>query len=90
MSMPVIPTVRYPVMLQEWRHLHWARSQGLPVPAAVAACEYIGPWGRLQSALAVEELAGMVPLHQAIPAAAAALDPGQFTAWKRGLTVSMM
>src|SRR2546423_2489451 len=26
MSMPVIPTVRYPVMLQEWRHLtflHW-------------------------------------------------------------------
>src|SRR5712691_5584780 len=41
--------------LQEWNHLAWARSQGLPVPAAVAASEYIGPWGRLQCCLAVEE-----------------------------------
>src|SRR5690349_6032107 len=42
--------------LQEWHHLQWARAQGMPVPAAVAAGEYIGPWGRLQSFLAVEEL----------------------------------
>ena len=58
--------------LQEWQHLEWASAAGLPVPAAVAAGEFIGPWGRLQSFLAVEELHGMLPLHEAIPAAAVA------------------
>jgi heptose I phosphotransferase len=71
--------------LQEWQNLEWARSADLPVPAAVAAGEYIGPWGRLQSFLAVEELAGMLPLHEAIPAAAALLEAAAFTRWKRGL-----
>jgi len=71
--------------LQEWRHLDWARSVGMPVPAAVAACEYIGPWGRLQSFLAVEELAGMLPLHEAVPSAARNLSPALFRRWKRGL-----
>jgi hypothetical protein len=75
--------------LQEWHHLEWARAAGLPVPAAVAAAEYIGPWGRLQSFLAVEELHGMLPLHEAIPAAAAALDPLTFHRWKRSLIVEM-
>src|SRR5205807_3575961 len=51
--------------LQEARHLEWARRHNLPVPAVVAAGESIGPWGRLQSFLAVEELTGMLPLHQA-------------------------
>src|SRR5262245_49360752 len=46
--------------LQEWRHLEWARSEGMPVPDAMAVCEYIGPWGRLQSFLAVRELTGML------------------------------
>ena len=70
---------------QEYRHLEWARRHGLPVPAAVAAGEYLGPWGKLQSFLAVEELTGMVPLHEAIPAAAVALAPPQFETWKRSL-----
>jgi heptose I phosphotransferase len=70
---------------QELRHLEWARAQGIPVPAVVAAGEYIGPWGKLQSFLAVEELADMLPLHEAIPAAAARLDPAVFRSWKRGL-----
>jgi heptose I phosphotransferase len=74
---------------QEWEHLEWARSAGLPVPPAVAAAEYIGPWGRLQSFLAVEELAGMLPLHEAIPAAARALDPATFSQWKRALTAEL-
>lgn len=72
--------------LQEWRHLQWARAQGLPVPATVAAGEFIGPWGQLQSFLAVEELTGMLPLHEAIPAAAQRLQPAEFQRWKRGLT----
>ncbi len=71
--------------LQEWEHLRWARAQGLPVPEAVAGGEFIGPWGRLQSFLAVKELTGMLPLHQAVPAAAARLDPVTFRRWKRGL-----
>src|SRR5213079_2543628 len=75
--------------LQEWDHLEWARREGVPVPAAVAAGEYIGPWGRLQSFLAVEELADMLPLHEAVPAAAARLDPATLRRWKRGLVLEM-
>jgi heptose I phosphotransferase len=71
--------------VREFHRLEWARTQGLPVPAAVAAGEFIGPWGRLQSFLAVEELAGMLPLHEAIPAARRALAPTEFARWKRGL-----
>ncbi len=83
------PDAGWSPALQEWRHLEWARAQGVPVPAAVAAGEYIGPWGRLQSFLAVEELTGMVPLHEAIPAAAAALDGATFRRWKRGLIAEL-
>jgi len=75
--------------VQEWRHLEWARGQGMPVPAAVAAGEYIGPWGRLQSFLAVEELAGMMPLHEAVPAARDCLRPEAFARWKRGLAMEL-
>jgi hypothetical protein len=60
------------------------------VPEALAAGEFIGPWGRLQSFLAVEELTGMLPLHQAIPAAAARLDPRSFERWKHGLIHEMV
>lgn len=79
------PDVCWSPGLQEWNHLEWARAQGLPVPRALAAGEFIGPWGRLQSFLAVEELTGMLALHEAVPAAAAQLDPSSFRRWKRGL-----
>src|SRR5262245_49039293 len=49
---------------REWLHLGWASEQGMPVPEPVAVGEFIGPWGRLRSFLAVEELTGMVPLHE--------------------------
>lgn len=75
--------------LQEWRHLQWASAAGIPVPRAVAAAEYIGPWGRLQSILAVEELAGMLALHEAIPLAQERLRPGDFRRWKAGLCREM-
>jgi Lipopolysaccharide kinase (Kdo/WaaP) family len=72
--------------MQERRNLEWALEQGLPVPNIVAAGEFLGPWGKLQSFLAVEELTNMLPLHQAIPLAARQLDPAAFRAWKAGLT----
>lgn len=81
----ILPHIGCSPAFQEWDHLEWARQEGFPVPCALAACEYIGPWGRLQSFLAVEELADMQALHQAIPAAAAQLAPGTFRRWKRGL-----
>jgi hypothetical protein len=75
--------------VQEYHHLQWARAQGVPVPRAVAAGEYIGPWGRLRSFLAVEELTGMLPLHEAVPLAAGKLEPAAFRGWKRGLVLEM-
>jgi hypothetical protein len=75
--------------LEEMRHLEWAQAEGLPVPAVVAAGEYLGPWGRLQSFLAIEELAGMLPLHEAVPAAARSLGAGDFRRWKATLIAEM-
>ena len=84
------PNAGWSPALQEWKHLEWAKRKGLPVPEAVAGAEYIGPWGRLQSFLAVEELTGMVALHEAIPLAAARLDPVSFRRWKDGLVREMV
>jgi heptose I phosphotransferase len=72
--------------LQEWQRIRWAREQGFPVPRAVAAGQFVGPWGRLQGFLAVEELHGMLPLHEAVPRASRTLDERSFARWKRGLT----
>jgi len=83
------PSAGWSPALQEWDHLRWAQAQGLPVPEVVAGGEFIGPWGRLQSFLAVKELTGMLPLHEAIPAAASQLAPAEFCRWKRGLAVEM-
>jgi heptose I phosphotransferase len=69
----------------EWKHLEWARQQGVPVPRVVAAGEFIGPRMQLRSFLAVEELTDMLPLHEAIPLASRQLPPDVFRAWKRGL-----
>ena len=69
----------------EFDHLNRARGLGLAVPDVVAAGERIGPWGRLQSFLIVAELTGSLPLHEAIPALSARLDPPAFERLKRGL-----
>jgi hypothetical protein len=84
-----MPTRAWSPGLQEWQHLVWAKAQGLPVPRAVAAGQFVGPWGRLQGFLAVEELHGMLPLHQAVPLAANRLSPEAFAEWKRGLTAEL-
>ena len=75
--------------LEEYEHLHWAASLGLPVPRALAAGELVGPGGRLQSFLAVEELSGMLALHEAVPLAQQHLDALTFQRWKRALAVEM-
>lgn len=75
--------------LQEWQHLKWAMAQGFRVPRPVAAGQIVGPWFHLQGFLAVEELHGMLPLHEALPLAAARLDPAAFARWKRGLTAEL-
>jgi heptose I phosphotransferase len=75
--------------LREWRHLEWARRQGIPVPRAVAAGEYIGPRGRLRSFLAVVELTGMLSLQEAIPLAAVRQEATAFRNWKRTLAAEL-
>jgi hypothetical protein len=75
--------------LQEWEHLAWAKAAGIPVPRAVAVGELLRPWGRLQGFLATEELAGMLPLHEAVPLAFRTLPPDEFARWKRGLCAEM-
>jgi heptose I phosphotransferase len=79
----------YSPALQEWDHLEWARELGLPVPESIAVGEYIGPWCRLQSFIAVKELTGMLPLHEAIAEAQARLGENDFHRWKHGLVVEM-
>ena len=71
--------------LREWERLNRAAAAGLPVPRAVATGEFRGPGLKLQSFLAVEELAGMIALHEAIPMALARSDSDNYATWKRGL-----
>ena len=75
--------------LQEWQRLCWAKEQGFPVPRPVAAGQFVGPWGKLQGFLAVEELHGMLPLHEAVPLAYRTFDARSFARWKRGLTAEL-
>lgn len=75
--------------MRERRNLLETAAHGLPAPKVVAAGEWIGPRGRLQSFLAIEELVGMLPLHQAIPLARMRLDPAEFCRWKEGLVAEM-
>src|SRR5262245_35763243 len=70
---------------REWHHLRRAESLGIPVPRAVAFAE----WSRwptgLQSAIVLEELEGMIGLHEAIPLATKLLPAAAFRRWKAGL-----
>jgi heptose I phosphotransferase len=83
------PGASWSPAFQEWDHLEWARGKGLPVPRAVAAGQFLLPGGRLQSFLAVAELTGMLPLHEAVPLAAGRLSAHEFAKWKRGLIAEM-
>jgi hypothetical protein len=69
---------------QEFESLAWAAAQGVPVPTVHAAGETTR--GPRQSFLAVEELTGMLALHELVPLAQVTLPPAAFARWKRGLT----
>jgi heptose I phosphotransferase len=75
--------------LQEWQRICWAKDQGFRVPRAVAAGQFVGPWCKLRGFIALEELKGMLPLHEAVPRASRALDAATFARWKRGLTAEL-
>jgi heptose I phosphotransferase len=85
----LVPNGAWSPGIQEWQHLVWAAQLGLPVPRPVAAGQTVGPWFKLQGFLAVEQLHGMLPLHEAVPLAARRLDPLTFARWKRGLTAEL-
>ncbi len=85
----LFPNLAWSPGLQEYHHLEWAKAAGIPVPRAVAAGEFRGPGGKFQSFLAVEELTGMLALHEAIPIAFEKLSHDDFAKWKRGLIAEL-
>ena len=85
----LFPRTAWSPGLQEWQHLEWVRGQGLPVPRALAAAEWRGPGSSLQSFLAVEELEGMLPLHEAVPLAHSSLSADDYQLWKRRLVAEL-
>lgn len=85
----LFPRTAWSPGMQEFEHLKWTKEQGLPVPRVWAAGELRGPGAKLQSFLALEELAGMLPLHEAVPLAFERLPAEAFAAWKRGLIGEM-
>ncbi|HMP16224.1 MAG TPA: lipopolysaccharide kinase InaA family protein [Gemmatales bacterium] len=70
---------------REWKQLLWARAQGFMVPEPLAMGQYVASGWRLQSYLALRELTGMLPLHQAIPEAYTRMPTAQFQRWKAKL-----
>ncbi|NBO91164.1 MAG: hypothetical protein EBV06_02425 [Planctomycetia bacterium] len=83
------PSGNWSPAMQEAKNLEWARQQGVPVPAVVAAGELISPEGEFQSYLAVEELTDQMAVHEALPIVKGRLTPDQFSQWKRGLAAEM-
>lgn len=85
----VFPRRAWSPGLAEYQHLCWAARAGFPVPRPVAAGQILQPGARLQSFLAVQELTGMLPLHEALPRAQQQQAPANFLHWKRGLIREM-
>lgn len=85
----VFPKRAWSPGLEEWHNLNWARSQGLPVPVVQAVGQWTTPRLRVQGFIAVEELTGMIGLHEAVPKAFQTLPVPAFAAWKRGLIAEL-
>jgi hypothetical protein len=74
---------------REWHHLQTVSRLGIPTPRPVACAEW-RHFGRMRSVLVLEELDGMIPLHEAIPLASRTLSAAAFQNWKRGLIGEMV
>ncbi len=81
----LLPAHGWSPAFAEWRHLLWAKKQGIDIPEPLAVGEFIGPRFQLQSFLVIRELTGMQPLHEAVPIALNQLPSGMFLRWKRRL-----
>ena len=86
----LLPASRWSPGWDEHHNLQTARRLGVPVARVLAAAQYVRAGGHLQSVLAVEELTGMLPLHEAIPLASRRLPPLAFARFKRGLIAEMV
>jgi len=82
------PAGRHSPGAAEWAHLERARALGVAVPEVVAVGERIGPWGVLQSYLAVAELPGR-ELNEILPGLRESLAPDDFAAMKRRIVPEM-
>lgn len=81
----LFPSQAHTPGLQEALHLQQVGQFGIPVPRLWAAGEFRGHDHKLQSFVAIEELSGMLALHEAIPLAMTLLNPETFQLWKSGL-----
>lgn len=88
MAATVNPDGRHSPGAAEWAHLERARALGVAVPEVVAVGERIGPWGGLQSYLAVAELPGR-ELNEILPGLRDSLGPEAFAALKRRIVPEM-
>jgi heptose I phosphotransferase len=79
----LFPAGRFSPGAAEWSNLRWAEQLGVPVPAALAAGERIGPGIHLQSYLLVRELADCLELQEALPRSQNVLTREAFARWKR-------
>ncbi|MFO0936102.1 MAG: lipopolysaccharide kinase InaA family protein [Gemmataceae bacterium] len=75
--------------MQEADRLTWVARQGIFVPRVVAAGEFLGQNSTLQSFIALEELKGMIAVHEAIPQASRTLNSAELAKLKRGMVKEM-
>ncbi len=75
---------------EEYENLQIAAQLQIPVPRLIAMAEKRGPGFALQGYLALEELAGMEPLHLVIPYAKKQLSADDFAIWKKRLIEEMV
>ncbi len=73
----------------EWEHLQWARTQGIPVPEALAVGQWYGPGLQCRSYLALRELSGQKAINELLPFVKKAWPSRLFQCWWRSALVEI-
>jgi tRNA A-37 threonylcarbamoyl transferase component Bud32 len=81
----LFPSNAWTASTEEAGNLKIANSLGIRIPVIAAVGEYIDPGFQLRGFIAIEELKGMLALHEAIPLAFTNLNADDFRSWKDGL-----